>query len=102
MLRHHTSDLRLGLELRVFGNYEGLGFTILGNQMEKQLGNIIDTGVTLEAQLLIYWGSCPWFPIKFMLSITQEPTIWVPGLLGLCRELMATSSRVDLGYCTFP
>ena len=28
-------------------------------------------------------GSCPWLPIyKLMLSITQEPTIWVPGLLG--------------------
>ena len=37
---------------------------------------------TLEAQLPIYW-----VPGKslytFILSITQGPTIWVPGLLGI-------------------
>ena len=38
----------------------------------------------------IYWVPVPGSPYKLMLSITQEPTIWVPGLLGKARKCMAT------------
>ena len=39
--------------------------------------------LTLEAQLPIYWVPVLKSLYKFILSITQGPTIWVPGLLGL-------------------
>ena len=38
---------------------------------------------TLEAQIPIYWVPVLKSLYKFTLSITQGPTIWVPGLLGL-------------------
>ena len=38
--------------------------------------------VTLEAQLPIYWVPVLESLYKFILPITQGPTIWVPGLLG--------------------
>ena len=37
----------------------------------------------LEAQLPTYWVPVPGSLYKLILSITQEPTIWVPGLLGI-------------------
>ena len=37
---------------------------------------------TLEAQLPTYWVPVLKSLYKCMLSITQGPTIWVPGLLG--------------------
>ena len=40
--------------------------------------------VTLEAQLPIYWVLVLGSLYRLILSMTQEPTIWVPGLLGLC------------------
>ena len=37
---------------------------------------------TLEAQLPIYWVPFLGSLYKLILSIPQEPTMWVPGLLG--------------------
>ena len=48
--------------------------------------------LTLEAQLPFYWvpvlGSL-YILILSAVSITQEPTRWVPGLLGLVKFLLA-------------
>ena len=38
---------------------------------------------TLEAQLPIYWVPVLGSLYKLILPITQEPTVWVPGLLGI-------------------
>ena len=38
--------------------------------------------VSLEAQLPIYWVPVLGSLYKHILSRTQEPTVWVPGLLG--------------------
>ena len=38
--------------------------------------------LTLEAQLPRYWVPLPKSLYTCILSITQGPTIWVPGLLG--------------------
>ena len=38
---------------------------------------------TLEARLPIYWVPVLGSLCKLILPITQEPTMWVPGLLGL-------------------
>ena len=37
---------------------------------------------TLEAQLLTYWVPVFGSMYRLILAVTQEPTIWVPGLLG--------------------
>ena len=37
---------------------------------------------SLEAQLPIYWIPVLKSLYNFVLSVTQGPTIWVPGLLG--------------------
>ena len=42
--------------------------------------------LTLEAQLPIYWAPVLGCLYKPILSITQEPTIWVPGFLGLLKS----------------
>ena len=39
--------------------------------------------LNLEAQLPMYWVPVLKSLYKFILSITQGPTIWLPGLLGL-------------------
>ena len=38
---------------------------------------------TLEAQLPIYWVPVLKSLYNFILSVTQGPTMWVPGLLGM-------------------
>ena len=38
--------------------------------------------LTLEAQLPIYWVPVLKTLYSYILSVTQGPTIWVPGLLG--------------------
>ena len=60
------------------------------------------TDVTLEAQLPIYWVPVLKFLFKFILSVTQGPTIWVPGLLGLVYLLSGTTTgcRSTDGPCT--
>ena len=50
----------------------------------------------LEAQLPIYWVSVFGFLYKLLLSITQEPTIWVPGLLGKDKDLFEATPVDDL------
>ena len=42
--------------------------------------------VTLDAQIPIYWVPVLKSLCKFILFITQRPTIWIPGLLGLHYE----------------
>ena len=49
------------------------------------MATLVAAFVTLEAQLPIYWVPVLGPLYKPLLSITQEPTIWVPGLLGFCN-----------------
>ena len=51
--------------------------------MEKNMETEEEPWPALEAQLPIYWVPVLKSLYKFILSITQGPTIWVPGLLGL-------------------
>ena len=48
--------------------------------------------LSLEAQLPIYWVPVLGSLYKFILSITQEPTRWVPGLLGYSKTRKNTLS----------
>ena len=43
----------------------------------------LDPYYSLEAQLPIYWVPVFKSLYKFVLSTTQGPTVWVPGLLGI-------------------
>ena len=49
----------------------------------REGGGMMSRAITLEAQLPICWVPVLKSLYKFVLSITQGPTIWVPGLLGL-------------------
>ena len=51
---------------------------------------------TPEAQLPIYWVPVLGSLYKLILSITQEPSIWVPGLLGLGVSHGVVSLRVQV------
>ena len=44
--------------------------------------SFVTNTVSLEAQLPTYWVPVLGPVYKPILSITQEPTIWIPGLLG--------------------
>ena len=48
----------------------------------------IPLGLSVEAQSPIYWVPVLGSLCKLMLPITQEPTIWVPGLLGYASEVL--------------
>ena len=50
---------------------------------------------TLEAQVPIYWVPVIGSLYKLILSITQEPTIWVPGLLGYSLRFRFWGFRVQ-------
>ena len=53
------------------------------SSMERQMENEIHTGyLSLEAQLPIYWVPVLKSLYSFLLSVTQGPTIWAPGLIG--------------------
>ena len=49
--------------------------------------------VTLAAQLPTYWVPVFKSLFKCTLSITQRPTIWVPGLLGLDGMIVTYRSQ---------
>ena len=53
--------------------------TILRDSSKPQSSDL-----TLEAQLPIYWVPVLKSLYTLILSVAQGPTIWVPGLLGLC------------------
>ena len=62
--------------------------------------------LTLEAQLPIYWVPVLGSLYELILAITQEPTIWVPGLLGLCRATLlqivkAIYESLQTAFCGF-
>ena len=46
-------------------------------------------GITLEAQLPIHWVPVLRSLYNFVLSVTQGPTIWVPGLLWKMETIFA-------------
>ena len=46
----------------------------------------VHVDVTLEAQLPIYWVPVLKSLYEFILSITQGPTIWVPGASRVIRS----------------
>ena len=48
----------------------------------------------LEAQLPIYWVPVLKSLYNFLRSVTQGPTIWVPGLLGKVKD---SGHKVSLG-----
>ena len=48
----------------------------------RNIRDYIVGNLSLEAQLPIYWVPFLKPLYDFMLSVTQGPTIWVPGLLG--------------------
>ena len=50
---------------------------------------------TLEAQLPIYWVPVLKFQYEIILSRTQGPTIWVPGLLGTSNTVK-DGGKVDM------
>ena len=56
--------------------------------------------VSLEAQLPIQWVPVLGSLYKLILSITQEPTIWVPGLL-LSVKILCIPSTLGLVVATF-
>ena len=56
---------------QMFRGGPGRGKELLGNYY------------SLEAQLPIHWIPVIGSLFKLILSITQEPTMWVPGLLGI-------------------
>ena len=55
---------------------------------------------TLEAQLPIYWVPVLETLCNYILSVTQGPTIWVPGLLGILRPKGMIVSVFKLLHCT--
>ena len=54
---------------------------------------------TLEAQLPIYWVPVLGALYKIILSITQEPTIWVPGLPGYIYKYLYL--HIYIGFIAF-
>ena len=76
-----SNQIRGDVYLCAFSSFGSATHTNNISNNNKKYRNI-DTYDSLDAQLPIYWVPVLQSLYTYTLSVTQGPTIWVPGLLG--------------------